>query len=138
MDFKKKLKTRLIVSIIYILLGIALIVTAILTKSEKDFISYYGIALLVMGLARLKKHFVLTKDEKKLKQKEIAENDERNISLINKARSAAFIIYILICAVASLVFFALEMKLIGQVLFASLMLLVIIYWMSYFIVRKKY
>ncbi|MBR5515186.1 MAG: hypothetical protein IKU52_03170 [Clostridia bacterium] len=138
MDFKKKLKIRLTVGIVYIILGICLIFTGFINQTENEFVASFGFALTVIGLARLKKYFSLTRNEEKLKRYEIAETDERNIMIVSKARSLTFSLYVIICYIAVIVFSFLNYTLIAQILSVSVFLLIMIYWISYFIIRKKY
>ena len=60
MEFKKKLKIRLWVAISYIVLGIAMATVAIVSKTENQFISSFGLALTVMGIARVRNYFLIT------------------------------------------------------------------------------
>ena len=53
MDYKKKLKSRLNIAIIYIALGIIMIVGVFPTKTDNDFISPFGFALIIMGIVRI-------------------------------------------------------------------------------------
>ncbi len=108
MDFKKRLKTRLYVGIVYIILGIAIIVCELIINTENSFISALGFAMIVMGLVRIRNHRLITRNEETLKRQEIAETDERNISIVHKARSMAFTIYIVLACLT-----VIELSLIG-------------------------
>lgn len=137
MDFRKKLKTRLCVGITYIILGIAMIAVSILSKTENQFISSLGLAFVVLGIVRIRNYFIITKSDESVRKQEIAETDERNLSIANKARSAAFILYVFIAAL-----FVIVMGIIGKFEVAqwasySVALLVAIYWIFYFIYQKK-
>lgn len=137
MDFRKKLKTRLCVGITYIILGIAMIAVSILSKTENQFISSLGLAFVVLGIVRIRNYFIITKSDESVRKQEIAETDERNLSIANKARSAAFILYVFIAAL-----FVIVMGIIGKFEVAqwasySVTLLVAIYWIFYFIYQKK-
>ena len=63
MEFKKKLKTRLYIAIIYISLGIMMITGTFAIKTDNDFISSFGFALVVMGIVRIRNYFMITKNE---------------------------------------------------------------------------
>ena len=137
MRFRKKLKTRLCVGITYIILGIAMIAVSILSKTENQFISSLGLAFVVLGIVRIRNYFIITKSDESVRKQEIAETDERNLSIANKARSAAFILYVFIAAL-----FVIVMGIIGKFEVAqwasySVDLLVAIYWIFYFIYQKK-
>ena len=103
MDFKKKLKTRLYTAIIYFILGVTIIVGAFATKPNNDFISSFGLVLVVIGIARIRNYFIITKNEETITKRQIAETDERNISIANRAKSASFIIYVILASVSVIV-----------------------------------
>ncbi len=138
MDYRKRLKNRLIVAITYIIIGIFMIATELITKTDNNFISAFGFTLLIIGIARIKKHFIITKNDDSIKKYEIAETDERNIEIMHKSRSAAFIIYVVIMCVATIILSFLNMHNIARWISLSAMTLVVIYWICYFIIRKKF
>ena len=90
MEFRKKLKTRLYIAIAYIVIGIITTAAAFVLKIENEFFQSYGIALAVCGILRLRQYIKLTSSEENIRKQEIAESDERNIAIANKARSWAF------------------------------------------------
>jgi len=137
MDFKKKLKIRLHTAIIYVALGIMIIVGAFVSKPENDFISSFGLILSVIGIARIRNYFIITKSEESIKKQQIAETDERNISIANKAKSATFLIYVLILGIAVIILSFLNMQSIAKWISYSVCLLIIIYWICYLIYQKK-
>ena len=136
MEFKKKMKIRLWTNIIYILLGIAMIVVGFITKTENEFVSSFGMTLTVVGLVLIKRNIV-TSDEK-LKRREIAENDERNIAIVHKARSWAFSFYVILGCLAVIVLSLLSLHDIASWIGVGVFSLIAIYWICYFIVRRKY
>ncbi len=137
MDFKKKLKVRLFTAIAYIVLGAAMIIISLAIKTENEFISSFGFALIFVGIARIRKHMLITKNDETVKRQEIAETDERNIYIANKAKTFTFSLYIIISCLAAIVLQFFDVSLLSQYIFLSVCLLLIIYWVSYFIIRKK-
>ena len=137
MDYKKKLKSRLNIAIIYISLGIMMIVGTFITKIDNDFISSFGFVMVVMGLVRIRNYRLITKDEDTIRKQQIIETDERTVSIIHKAKSAAFSIYILILGIAviALSFFSLHEA--AKWIAYSVCLLIVIYWICYWIYQKK-
>ena len=103
MDYKKKLRSRLNIAITYIVLGVIFIVGTFITKTENDFISTFGFMMILMGLVRIRNYRMITKDEDTIRKQQIIETDERNISIIHKAKSAAFAVYTFILGVAVIV-----------------------------------
>ncbi|MEE0264181.1 MAG: hypothetical protein UD936_00990 [Acutalibacteraceae bacterium] len=137
MDFKKKLKIRLFLAIGYIILGLAMIVIFNIIKTENTFLSSFGLALTVVGIAKTRNYFLITKNEETLKKQQIAENDERNIAIANKAKSVSFVIYIIIVCSSVTVLYLLNHTALANILSASVCVLVMIYWISYWIINKK-
>ncbi len=137
MDFKKKLKIRLFVAISYVILGIAMIVVFNIIKTDNGFFSSFGFALTVIGIARIRNYFLITKDEETITKKQIAENDERNISIANKAKSVAFIAYILVVCTSITVLYALNKTQLAFILSGTVCFLLLVYWISYWIISKK-
>ncbi len=137
MDYKKKLKMRLFFGIGYIVLGLALILTFCLIVTENDYLSSFGFALIVVGAVRVRNYFLINKNEETLKKHEIAETDERNIAIANKAKSIAFIIYIIAMGISIIVLQILHKSELASVLSGTMCFLLLVYWISYFIIRKK-
>lgn len=137
MNFKSKLKMRKATAIIFCVLGAVLIAAAVITKTENPFISSYGLALAVVGIARLKQYYRITRSEESVRKREIAENDERNILIAQKAKSMAFFLFIVITGIAVIVLSLLKMQETAALISYPVCLLVVLYWISYVIYQKK-
>ncbi len=137
MDFKKKLKIRLIFSIVYIVLGIGMIVLFNVIKTKNSFLSSFGFALTIIGVAKVRNYILITKNDETIRKQEIAETDERNISISNKAKSISFMIYIVLVVISVIVLQFLNQTLLASILSTSVCVLIIIYWISYWIINKK-
>lgn len=138
MDFRQKLKTRFYYAVAYIVIGLVLTICAYVTKSKNYFISSFGIALIVCGIMRLIQYFRITKNEKSFKKQEITETDERNIMLAHRARSLAFVVYIVLTGTAVIILSIAGKHESAQLISYSICLLVALYWICYHILRKKY
>ena len=137
MNFKNKLNTRLYYGIICIVLGAIMIIGVTATKSENEYISAFGFALAMVGVARIIQYLKITKNEDSIKKQEINETDERNISIIQKAKSATFSIYLLISCSVVIVTALIDMPDVAKWIGYSQFVLVIIYWICYWIYQKK-
>lgn len=137
MNFKKKLKIRLYCGIGFTLLGIAIIVISNLMQPANEYLSMFGLCMAVVGINRIRHYFLITKNEETIQKREVAESDERNIYISSKARSIAFYIYVLAVSLAVIVFHILGRQEIAVFLSYTVCLLLVIYWITYFIVRKK-
>lgn len=138
MKFKKKLKIRLYTAIAYMILGAAMIVIFnVVVKDATPFLSSFGFALLVIGFANLRRYRLITKSEETIRSREIAETDERNIFIAHKARSAAFILYTVLTCTAVIVLELLNQTELAMILSGTVCVLLVIYWVSYWIIRKR-
>ena len=137
MDYKEKLKQRLYIAIIYIALGVMMITGIFAIKTDNDFISSFGFAMIIMGIVRVRNYFLITKNEETIRKQEILETDERNIAIQNKAKSVTFSIYTLLLATAVIILSLFNMHEIAKWIAYAVLLLVVIYWISYWIIRKK-
>lgn len=137
MDFKKKLKIRLFIAIGYIILGLVMIVAFNIIKTENNFLSSFGFALVLIGAVNIRKYIMITKNEETITKRQIAETDERNISIANKAKSISFIIYVILACVSVIVLEVLNKTQLAMILSGTVCVLITIYWISYWIVSKK-
>jgi len=134
-DYKKKLKARLNTAIIMISTGIIFIVFSVF--SEADMASTFGAVFLVMGIARVVQYRRLLNDPEEMRRREIIETDERNVMLWTKARSLAFMVYIIALGIAVIALQLMEMTRAADIVSLCLMGFVVIYWVCYFIIVKK-
>lgn len=127
-----------------ILAWIACIVlgAALLALGAADIIDAFwsgmGSALIAVGLIRSIHFFRFRKDEAYREKCELEKTDERNRFLRNKAWAWTGYLFILVAAVASI-----ALKLLGQDLLSvaagsAVCVMVILYWISYLILRRKY
>ena len=137
MDYKKKLKTRLYLAFAYIFLGILMILSAFVVKIDHDFLSSFGLAMILLGLVRIRNYRLITKNEDAIRKQQIIETDERNISIIHKAKSTAFTIYTLLAGTAVIVLSLFGKHETARWIAYSICLLVIIYWICYWVYQKK-
>ena len=128
---------RYLIACVYIIAGFVLF---ILGGAEilDEYWSGMGSALLVIGILRLIRHYRINKNEAYREKIEIEEKDERNHFIRNKAWAWAGYLYVMSMAVASII-----LKIVGQenlMMFASgsVCLMLIFFWISYLILRRKY
>lgn len=138
MDYRKKLKTRLCYAIGYMVVGVALILLQLTGSVDNEMSSCFGAAFTVCGVVRVIQYIRLINNKDRMEQREIAEKDERNIMLWEKARSITFGIYVILAGTAIMVLYAIHMEFVGKIIAYALCTLVVIYWICYIIVKRKY
>ena len=73
MDFKKRLKQRLYLAVAYLAVGLILLFTGIVTGTDNSFFTAFGFALVIMGILRVLQYRKITRDERTVRQQELAE-----------------------------------------------------------------
>lgn len=136
MEFKKKLKIRFYTAVSYILIGLAMMAVGLWKGAEVS--SSFGLMFLVMGIARIRQYKRITATEESIKNREIAETDERNVMIYTQAKSLALNIYIFCICIAVIVLHLINQAELASILGFNLCLLLVIYWICYAIMRKKY
>lgn len=137
MDFKKKLKIRFYFGLSYIVIGLAMIIVSFIVDGASEYLSPFGTALMVVGIARVRKHFIITRNDDSIKKQQIAETDERNIAISNRAKSFSFNLYIIAACLTVIVLQVLKISELANTIGLTVCALILIYWISYFIISKK-
>ena len=138
MDFKKKMKQRLYLAVSYIVFGAALALAALITKSENQFLSAFGIALAVMGVLRIFQYRRITKNTDSLRKRQLAETDERNRMIAERAKSWTFSFSLMAAGIAVIVLSVLGKHHLAQPLSWGMCGMVLLYWVFYHIANRKY
>ena len=128
---------RMIASISYVVLGAVLLALGIMEVVD-EFWSGMGGALIVVGILQMVRFFRYRNNEEYRQKAEIANKDERNHFIRNKAWAWSGYLFVLISAVATI-----ALKIAGQdtLSFAASMalcLLLVLYWISFLILSRKY
>ena len=128
---------RIIASISYVVLGAVLLALGIMEVVD-EFWSGMGGALIVVGILQVVRFFRYRNNEEYRERAEIANKDERNQFIRNKAWAWSGYLFVLISAVATI-----ALKIAGQdtLSFAASMalcLLLVLYWVSFLVLSKKY
>ena len=130
-------KTDIIFGVIWILLGLALTVLCCL-ETLNEFWSGMGSALMVIGIVRLLRGYRLSKSETYREKREVAKTDERFHFIRNKAWAWAGYLFIIICALGTIVFKLLGLDLLCVASGGAMCLMLVLYWVSFLILKKKY
>ena len=138
MEFEKKLKKRILTARIFLIAGPLLMAVSIWRNLDNEFFFAWGTALMVIGIVRLRQYRKLMASPEAMRAQEVAETDERNIMLANKAKSYAFFWYVLICSVAVIVLEFMNQVQIATSLAFSVCFLILLYWVCYYVLRRKY
>ena len=132
-----RISRRILANIVYIVLGIVLFGLG-LAGTLDSFWSGMGGALISVGVVRMIHMLRYAKDEAYRQEKTIEATDERHQFLRNKAWAWAGYLFVLLSAILTIV-----LKLLGQDLLSvaagfSVCALVLLYWVCYLVLKKKY
>lgn len=137
MEFKKKLRIRLYLAIGYMVFGALMCALFCGLMLKNDYIAAMGFAMIAVGALQLWKYFRITKSEESVRSREIMEKDERNVSIAHRAKSMAFSMYILLACAASIVLGIMGRLQMAQVLSGNVCVMLVIYLVSYAVIRNK-
>ena len=138
MEFKKKLKQRLYVNLGWAVFGLFLIVFWFIRQPENTYPLSLGIAFVIMGILRTHQYRKDTRDEKTIRQKELAETDERNRMMLERAKSWAFSFSTFIAGDMVIILSLMGKHEIAQIFAWFLCGMIVLYWLCWNIIRKKY
>ena len=132
-----KTDRRIVACMIYAVLGITLLCLGI-AEMVDAFWSGMGSALMVIGIVRLLRSYRVRRDEIYREKREVAETDERIHFIRNKAWAWAGYLFIIICAMSTIVFKLLNQDLLCMASSGAVCLMLVLFWESFFILKKKY
>ena len=138
MKFKSKTMTRIGLMPLYVVIGIVMWAGGTFGANPNDTISAMGISMAVCGAILAVRNIIVIRDPEKLQKRETAETDERNVMLIQKSRSLAFAVYIMAAAVAIIVMICTGMESESRIVAFTVCSLVVIYLISYLIMKIKH
>ena len=126
-----------IMSIIWLLLGLTLVILSLVGITD-EFWSGLGSALLVVGTLQLLRYHRFMKNPAYREKMEIANSDERNQFISSKAWAWAGYLFILITSVSIIIFKLAGQDLLSQAASWAVCLMLVLYWVCWKILQKKY
>lgn len=124
---------RIIVNVIWIVLGIV-----VNFLNVDSFWVGMGSSLLVIGTVNLIRMYRIHKNEAYKERVEIELNDERNRYIRSKAWAWAGYLFVMIAAVGSIVLRILKMNTLSIACGLAVLLMIVLFWISYYMLGKKY
>ena len=128
---------RFYFSIVYIVIGVVLFGISFAGMVD-EFWSGMGSAFFVIGFLRLLRFYRFQKNDAYREMIETEEKDERNHFLRNKAWAWAGYMYVIIMAVATIIFKIIGQEVLMMAASCSVCLVLVLFWISYYILRRKY
>ena len=133
-----KYRRRIFVSLFWILLGIALNACSLSGLIRDDFWSAMGITFLFIGILQVIREIRYRSNEEYREKFETESKDERNRFIANKAWAWTGYFFVLIAACGTILFKLLDREDLMMLCSGAVCLMVLLYWISYTILKKKY
>ena len=128
---------RIIISVMWVIIGIVLTGLGFLGKVD-GFWNGMGSGLVVVGIIQLLRSYRFQKNEVYRKKMEVEASDERNRFIRSKAWAWTGYIFILVTSVSIIILKLIGQDLLSMVASATVCFVLILYWGSYLILKKKY
>ena len=132
-----KQNKRLYVNILWLMIGSILIGLSFAGVVD-EYWNGMGMGLAVVGAINLIRYYRLNKNDVYREKIELEASDERNHFIRNKAFAWAGYYFVLIAAVCTIVFMIIGQELLSQAAAYAVCLMLILYWISYMILKRKY
>lgn len=132
-----KRNQRLIANILEIVIGIVLSVCGY-TGIIDEYWSGMGTALVIVGVLMLVRQIRYRTNETYKENVDVEVNDERNQYIRIKAWSWAGYFFVMAGAFGSIIFKILQMDTLSMFAGCSVCLIMVLYWLSYLILKRKY
>ena len=137
MSYEKKLKLKTLLQAIWALTGIAMIILYVAGIAKDKQSAYFGAALCAASLIGAIKKIRILRNPGLLKKSGIAENDERNISLMLKAKNSAASISASAAFLAIIYFMIVGNSQVAETITICVCAYVVFYIISYYLFAKK-
>lgn len=132
-----KKKTQMYLSVFWLLLGITLFALS-LWEVVDNFWSGMGGGLMAVGALRLIRFHRMQRDPEYRENMEVEASDERNRFLQGKAWQWAGTLFIVTAGIGVIVFRLVGQELLSLAASYAVCLLLVLYWGSWLVLRKKY
>ena len=132
-----KIEKRMYISIFWVVIGLVLIVCGIVDIVD-SFWSGMGGALTAVGAIRLIQYFKYSRNPEYREKMEIERNDERNKFIGGRAWAWAGYGFVMLNAVGTIAFKIAGNDLLSQYCAYSVCLVLVLYWIAFLFLRKKY
>ena len=128
---------RIAAYIVYIIFGVVLMILGMLEVLD-SFWSGMGGALIAVGAVRVIQFLRYNKDESYREKWDVESQDERNRFIRNKAWAWAGYLFVFIAAICTIAFKVLGQDLLSRVAGFAICILMLLYWICYMVLKKKY
>lgn len=128
---------RMYFSIAWLIIGLALIALSFAGKVD-EFWNGMGFGMAIIGVLQLLRTHRFMKNSAYREAVEIAETDERNHFIRSKAWAWAGYLFVIIVGISVVIFKIAGQDLLAHAACIAVCLLMVLYWIAYHVLKKKY
>ena len=128
---------RLVLGVVYITLGLLLGVLSF-TGLVDEWWQSFGVAIFIVGVADIFRHRKYVTNAEYREKVDLSNNDERIRFLSMKAWSWAGYMFVIIAALAVIGFQIVGLEVWSMACSGCVCLVMVLYWLSYLLLNKKY
>lgn len=128
---------RIIVSVMWVVIG-SILIGLSFAGIVDSFWNGMGSGLLAIGVLQLLRFYRFNRNEAYREKVEIERNDERNRFIHNKAWAWSGYLFVMIAAVSCIIFRIIGQELLSFAASGSVCLMLVLYWISYYVLKRKY
>ena len=128
---------RMVLSIVWVMLGLVLIIGGLLGHLE-EFWSGMGAAFLTVGGLQIVRQIRYRTNQEYREKVDVAASDERNKFLSSRAWAWAGYCYVMVAAVGTIIFKLLGREELMMLCSGSVCVILLLYWSCYMVLRRKY
>ena len=128
---------RIVLSIFWIVLGTVLCACHFAGRIE-EYWGSMGFALIIVGILQVIRQIRYRTNKDYQEKFDTNANDERNKFIANKAWAWAGYLFVMVAAVGSIVFKLMGREDLMMLASGSVCLIILLYWGSWMVLRKKY
>ena len=128
---------RIFLSVAWIIIGAILIGLAFAGKVD-TFWNGVGTGLFCIGILQILRFRRFNRNAAYREKVEIEINDERNHFIRGKAWAWSGYLFVIICGVSTIIFRIMGQEMLSLAASYAVCLLICLYWISYFVLKRKY
>ena len=128
---------RMLLSVFWIVLGLALMGCHLAGWIE-EYWSSMGFAFMIVGILQMIRNIRYRTNAEYRERRDTETADERNKFIANKAWAWAGYLFVMIAAAGSIVFKLMGREDLMMLASGSVCLIMVLYWISYIILKRKY
>jgi len=132
-----KQNSRIIINIVWLIVG-GILISLFFAGKVDEFWNSMGVSLIAVGVIQLVRSYRLYNNKEYREKMEIEESDERNHFIRNKSWAWTGYLFILTASVFIIIFRIMNQDLLSFVTSMAVCFMLVLYWICYIVLKRKY